>query len=107
MIKPDRNMDISVIMSKYSGGQYRGLEPQYTDPDMMDMIQGIDIRKLSICELHQRMDENRANIRRMQANLQKQEDFKKLKEAEAAQKKYRDDLKAELKKEMQEIPEKH
>lgn len=107
MIVPDRNMTISVIMSKYAGGQHRGLEPQYTDPDMMDMVQGIDARKLSICELHERINENRNRITQMQRDLQSQQQAKLQKESELAQQKYREELTAEILKEQKEIPQKH
>lgn len=107
MIVPDRNMEISQIMSKYAGGQHRGLQPQYTDPEMMDMIQGIDARKLSICELHERINQNKQNIAQIQKNLQKQENARLQKEAEIAQQKYRDELSAEIQKELKETPKTH
>lgn len=107
MIVPDRNMTISVIMSKYAGGQHRGLEPQYTDPEMMDMVQGIDARKLCISELHERINENKEKIRRYQRNLQLQEKIRLEKEATIAQQKYRDELTAQILKEQKETPNKH
>lgn len=107
IIVPDRNMSISVIMSKYAGGQHRGLDPIYTPPDMMDMIQGIDARKLSITELHQRIDENRLKIKNMQTILQKQEQARLQREADIAQQNYREKIKQELQMELKEVPKMH
>lgn len=95
-VVPDRNMSISVIMKKYAGGQHRGLQPQYTDPEMMDHVQGIDARKLSMCELHERINENKNKIRDIQFKLQQQERQKQIAEAQRLQEKYRSDLELEI-----------
>ena len=107
IVVPDRNMEMSVIMKKYAGGQHRGLQPNYVDPEMMDMVQGIDARKLSICELHQRIDENKQRIRALQNNIQLQEQRKRVKEAEIAHQKYREQIASELKKELEGGAQKH
>jgi len=99
-VVPDRNMTMSVIMQKYAGGQHRGQQPHFTDPEMMDYVQGIDARKLSMCELHQRITENKKRLETIQTELQVQQMEKQRIENQRLQEKYREQIRNEVKNEL-------
>jgi hypothetical protein len=73
IVVPDATLSLAQILGKHAGGQYRGLDPVFTDPEMMEFKQGIDARKMTLLELHEMRLDNQREISKIRTEIQQTE----------------------------------